>query len=135
MPPSGINSLPENMVSLTRRNRVAQMRKTSNTKAQTLKRGIGTRFLVNRPKQFQIANETNVFGTNFNNTNVNKERSNNLRKSRFSGERSRPRYPNVRLNEKQAKLFANLSAAYNEPEEMLETLKKFQQRIYAMYAN
>lgn len=133
MPPSANNLSQANL--FTRRNRVTQMMKGLKHKAHTLKRGIASRYLVNEPKQIKISNTKNVFGTNINNNNANKERSNNLRKSRLSGEQSRPKYKNVRLNEKQSKLFANLSAAYNDPGDMLETLEKFQQRIFALYAN
>jgi hypothetical protein len=135
MPPSANSSPTTNLSIPTRRNRVVNMLKGKKNNARTLKRGVASRHLMNTPKQFQISNNRPVFGANFNNENVNKERSNNLRNSRKSIEPSKLRYRNVRLNEKQSKLFANLSAAYNEPEEMLETLEKLQQRIFAMYGN
>jgi hypothetical protein len=122
----------------TRRNRVANMLRNKQGNIHKLTRNNrGTRNLRNLlapRKQFRFSNGANngkllpteVYGRNGINA---------LRESRKSIETTRPKYENVSLNEKQSKLFANLSAAYNEPEDMLNTLKQFEKRIYSMYAN
>jgi hypothetical protein len=97
----------------------------------------GTRNLRNLlapRKQFRFSNGANngkllpteVYGRNGINA---------LRESRKSIQTTPPKYENGGLNEKQSKLFANLSAAYNDPEDMLTTLKQFEKHIYALYGD
>ena len=118
----------------TRRNRVANMLRN---KHKLTRNNRGTRKLPNLlapRKQFRFSNGANngkllpteVYGRNGINA---------LRESRKSIETTRPKYENVGLNEKQSKLFANLSAAYNDPEDMLTTLKQFEKHIYALYGD
>jgi hypothetical protein len=124
----------------TRRNRVANMLRKNHVSAHNpkLTRNRGTRNLRNLlapRKQFRFSNGANngkllptkVYGIN----GINDLMS----ESRKSIQTTRPRYENVGLNEKQSKLFANLSAAYNDPEDMLTTLKLFEKHIYALYAD
>ena len=124
----------------TRRNRIANMLRKNHAPAHNHKltrNNRGTRNLRNLlapRKQLRFSNGANngkllpteVYGRNGINA---------LRESRKSIQTTPPKYENVSLNEKQSKLFANLSAAYNEPEDMLTTLKQFEKRIYSMYAN
>jgi hypothetical protein len=117
----------------TRRNRIANMLRIKQAPKHKLTRNNrGKRNLFASQKQFRFSNGANngkllpteVYITN----GINRE-------SRRSIQTTRPPYKNVGLNEKQSKLFANLSAAYNDPEDMLTTLKLFEKRIYSMYAN
>lgn len=118
-------------VPTNRRNRVSTMlaktRKNSNRLNSPLQRGVGTRRLV--PTQHLR------FSNTVNSKNENETSSANLQASRESIPVTPPRFRNVRLNERQSKLFANLSAAYNDPADMLDTLKILAKRIYAMYGN
>jgi len=125
-------------VANTRRNRVANMLRNKQANIHKLTRNNrGTRNLRNLlapQKQLRFSNGANngkllpteVYGRNGINA---------LRESRKSIQTTRPPYENVGLNEKQSKLFANLSAAYNDPEDMLTTLKQFEKHIYALYGD
>lgn len=122
-------------VANTRRNRVANMLRNKQANIHKLTRNNrGKRNLLAPQKQLRFSNGANngkllpteVYGRNGINA---------LRESRKSIETTRPTYDNVGLNEKQSKLFANLSAAYNDPEDMLTTLKQFENHIYALYGN
>ena len=121
----------------TRRNRVANMLVQKAPKHTLTRNSRGRRNLLASQKQVGFSNGANngmlgpteVYGTNLANE------MNSLRESRRSIQTSRGKYQNVRLNETQSKLFANLSAAYNEPGDMLRTLKQLEKRIYAMYGN
>jgi hypothetical protein len=121
----------------TRRKRVRNMLQKNHVSSHNPKltrNNRGKRNLLAPRKQFRFSNGANngnllpteVYGRNGINA---------LSESRKSIQTTRPPYKNVGLNEKQSKLFANLSAAYNEPEDMLNTLKQFEKRIYSMYAN
>ena len=115
----------------TRSNRVANMLRKNH---KLTRNNRGKRNLLAPRKQFRFSNGANngkllpteVYGRNGINA---------LRESRKSIETTRPKYENVGLNEKQSKLFANLSAAYNDPEDMLTTLKQFEKHIYALYGD
>jgi hypothetical protein len=119
----------------TRRNRVANMLRNKQGNIHKLTRNNrGTRNLLAPRKQFRFSNGANngkllpteVYGRNGINA---------LRESRKSIETTRPKYENGSLNEKQSELFAKLSAAYNDPEDMLTTLKLFEKHIYALYGD
>lgn len=117
----------------TRRNRIANMLRNKQKLNHRLTRNNrGKRNLLASQKLIRFSNGANngkIVPTEVYITNgINRE-------SRRSIQTSRPKYENASLNEKQSKLFANLSAAYNEPEDMLATLKQFEKRIYSMYAN
>jgi hypothetical protein len=115
----------------TRRKRVENMLRNKHKLTRNKR---GTRYLLDPRKQFRFSNGANngnllpteVYGRNGINA---------LRESRKSIQTTRPTYENVGLNEKQSKLFANLSAAYNDPEDMLTTLKLFEKHIYALYGD
>jgi hypothetical protein len=122
-------------VANTRRNRVANMLRNKQANIHKLTRNNrGTRNLLAPRKQLRFSDGANngkllpteVYGRNGINA---------LRESRKSIQTTRPTYENVGLNEKQSKLFANLSAAYNDPEDMLTTLKQFEKHIYALYGD
>jgi len=118
----------------TRRNRVANMLRNKHKLTRNNRGTRNLRNLLAPRKQFRFSNGANngkllpteVYGRNGINA---------LRESRKSIETTRPKYENVGLNEKQSKLFANLSAAYNDPEDMLTTLKQFEKHIYALYGD
>jgi hypothetical protein len=123
------------MAGPTRNNRVRYMLQNKQGNIHKLTRNNrGKRNLFNYQKHIRFSNGANngkllpteVYGINGINA---------LRESRKSIQTTRPRYENVGLNEKQSKLFANLSAAYNDPEDMLTTLKLFEKHIFALYAD
>ena len=101
-----------------RATRVARMLKKNNktNTRKKLTRQLGSRFLVPKAKKtVRISNTQNVFGTNFENLNetTNNQYIQNVIKSRQSIQSERPRYSNVQLSEKEAKIAANISAMHN----------------------
>jgi hypothetical protein len=119
----------------TRSNRVAKMLRNKQGNIHKLTRNNrGKRNLLAPRKQLRFSNGANngkllpteVYGRNGINA---------LRESRKSIETTRPKYENGSLNEKQSELFAKLSAEYNDPEDMLTTLKQFEKHIYALYGD
>ena len=106
----------------------------NNNNTRRLKRSTGSRHLIApNEKHILISNKPVVFGSNLNNETTNNNSTNNLSRSRQSIVPSRRLFHGVRLNAKQSKLFANFSAAHNDPAEMLDTLRKFQQRVLSNY--
>jgi hypothetical protein len=123
----------------TRNNRASRVERMlaalwNNSNTRKLKREPGSRHLIAPgEKHILISNKPNIFGVNMNNENTNSNFMSNLSSARKSIIPSPRRFQGVRLNAKQSKLFANFSAAHDDPEEMLETLRKFQQRILSSY--
>ena len=130
-----------------RRFRVNQLLRTPKSLASTkrLRRQSGKRYLV---KPTHLRFNTTVNNNNNNNTwntysNNNINYLNALVESRKSILPSRPQHRNVSLSPNQAVLFANLSAKYNNPSQMLNALNRknipnknrntFRKKIYALY--
>ena len=91
---------------------------------KTFKRQNANRYLINVP--FRVTKE---YGTNINNTSRNVKRSNQLRKARESIETSYQLYPSQALSEEEARVYAEFSAAYNDPENMLDSIKKLGKKV------
>ena len=91
---------------------------------KTFKRHNASRYLINVP--FRVTKE---YGTNINNQNRNVKRSNQLRKARESIETSYQLYPSQALSEEEARLYAEFSAAYNDPKNMLDSIKKLGKKV------
>jgi hypothetical protein len=96
--------------------------------SRKLKRQTGKRYLAKPPhiRFSSINRHSNNYNNNtwsYNNNNSNNIRHmNNLIESRRSIQASRPRYTNVGLTPNQAKLFANISARYNNPANMKQAV-------------
>lgn len=110
---------------------------------------VGKRYLA-KPAHIRFSNKNSYSNNNNNNTwNYNNNNTNNLAhmnaliESRRSIQPSYPRYQNVSLSPEQAKLFANISALYNDPETMKDALvssgisrknrNRLTQKIRALY--
>lgn len=114
----------------TLRNRRARVNKMLRN-TRRVKRQVGKRYLV-KPSHIRFSNK-NAYSNNNNINNSNNETWNlndllnnihqrELTESRKSIVPSKPTYQNVRMNPKQAKLYANILSRFNDPNEMLNAL-------------
>ena len=116
--------LPINEARLAEALRSGNLNTTRRNMSQNsrLKRMTGSRTLV-KPRQFRFSPTNTVFGMNRTNKNVNRSYSNALQKSRQSmPKRNYTRRP--RLNENEAAVYAEISAAANSLEEMKSIIRR-----------
>jgi hypothetical protein len=132
------------MSSYTMKNRRFRVNQLLKSPTRRLRRQQAKRYLT-KPSHIRFSNNiNNNWSTNFSTySNNNIKHMINLVQSRQSIVPSKPRYRNVGLTPNQAKLFANMSANYNTPEEMLNAIntmnisntnrETLRQKIYALY--
>ena len=133
------------MSALTMKNRRFRVNQLLKPPTRRLRRQQAKRYLT-KPSHIRFSNNiNNNWNTNFSTySNNNIKHMINLVQSRQSIVPSKPSYRNVGLSPQQAKLFANISAKYNSPEEMLNAIntmnmsnmnrETLQQKIFALYA-
>jgi hypothetical protein len=118
------------MVNQTMRNRRARvnrmLRTSNNVRSRKLQRQPGKRYLT-KPSHIRFSNNVsysnNNYNTEFNNNNFNHTRA--LVNSRKSITVSRPLYRlQYGFSPREAKLYANLSAKYNSPENLANAIMK-----------
>jgi hypothetical protein len=131
------------MSSYTMKNRRFRVNQLLKPPTRRLRRQQGKRYLV-KPAHLRFSNNVNNWNTNLSNySNNNIRYMINLVQSRQSIIPSKAPYRNVGLTPNQAKQFANMSAQYNTPDEMLNAIntmnisntnrETLRQKIYALY--